>query len=154
MKLQDSLNKLDKLSQAVFSKRLLRALLLHQVLAGAEHRNILSRNLSTVVDIGANRGQFALAVREWAPKARVISFEPLSSPAAVFRRVFVGDEQVALHNVAIGPESMTHEIHVSARDDSSSLLPISSLQTTLFPGTEEVATAEVRVAPLAEFVSV
>ncbi len=43
-------------------------------------------------------------------------------------------------------------MHVSGRDDSSSLLPISSVQTTLFPGTGEVATAEVRVGPLEEFV--
>lgn len=146
-------NRLDKLSQAMLSKRLRQALFAHRVLAGAEHRHVLSRELKTVIDIGANRGQFALAVRQWAPKARVISFEPLSIPAAIFRRVFAGDDQVVLHPVAVGPESVRQEMHVSARDDSSSLLPISSLQGILFPGTEEVATTEVQVAPLAEFVS-
>lgn len=153
MKLQDSLNRLDKLSQTMFSKRLLRALLRHQVLAGAEHRYVLSDELRTVVDIGANRGQFALATRRWAPKARIVSFEPLNIPAAIFRRVFAGDDRVVLHQVAIGPKSMMQTMHVSARDDSSSLLPISSLQTTVFPGTEEVAVVEVHVAPLDEFIS-
>lgn len=145
------LNRLDKLSQVMFSKRLLLALFRYRVLAGAEHRNVLSCNPVTVVDVGANRGQFALAVRRWAPSARVISFEPLTAPAAVFRCVFSDDEQVVLHQAAIGQESMRQKMHVSARDDSSSLLPISPLQTKLFPGTEEVATIEVRVAPLAEF---
>ncbi|MGZ8183937.1 MAG: FkbM family methyltransferase [Methylobacter sp.] len=154
MRFQAFMNRLDKLSQTMLSKRLLLALFRHRVLAGAEHRNVLSRDLATVVDIGANRGQFALAARQWAPKARVISFEPLNHPVALFRRVFAGDDQVILHQSAIGPESMRQEMHVSARDDSSSLLPISSLQSALFPGTEEVSTTEVRVAPLAEFVSV
>jgi hypothetical protein len=45
------------------------------------------------------------------------------------------------------------EIHLSARYDSSSLLPISEAQNTLFPGTEEVGTALVRVAPLTEFLT-
>ena len=44
-------------------------------------------------------------------------------------------------------------MHVSAKDDSSSLLPISSAQTTLFPGTGQVAIAEVHVTPLTELVS-
>lgn len=150
---QSFLNRLDKLSQTLLSKRLLQALLLHRVLAGAEHRFVLSRDLRTVVDIGANRGQFALAARHWASNARIVSFEPLSNPAAVFRRVFSGDDRVVLHEAAIGPTSLRQKMHVSARDDSSSLLPISSVQTAMFPGTGEVGTTEVRVAPLDEFVT-
>ena len=141
-----------KIAQVVRSSRLTRALLSHRVLAGAEHRRVLSRDLATVVDIGANRGQFALAARKWAPKARVISFEPLPGPASVFRRVFAGDDQVKLYQTAIGPEIEQRTIHVSARDDSSSLLPISTVQISMFPGTGEVATFDVSVGPLSEFV--
>lgn len=153
MRFQALLNRLDKLTQALLSKRLISALLRHRVLAGSEHRHILPKDLKTVIDIGANRGQFALAARRWAPQARIISFEPLNEPAAVFRRVFSGDDQVRLHQAAIGPETVTREMYVSARDDSSSLLPISSLQTTMFPGTEMKATTYVQVAPLNEFVT-
>jgi FkbM family methyltransferase len=154
MKFPALLIRLDKLSQTLRSQRLLQALFHHRVLAGAEHRHVLSRDLGTVVDIGANRGQFALAVREWAPKARVISFEPLPSPATNFRRVFSGDDKVSLHQAAVGPASVRQKMHVSARDDSSSLLQISSVQTKMFPGTGEIATTEVRVGPLEEFVEV
>lgn len=153
MRFQAFLNRLDKLSQTMLSKRLLQALFRHRVLAGAEHRNVLSRDLGSVVDIGANRGQFALAARQWAPKARVISFEPLSGPTAVFRSVFAGDDQMVLHQAAIGPRPEQRTMHVSGRDDSSSLLPISSVQTAMFPGTGEIATTEVRVGPLEEFVT-
>jgi FkbM family methyltransferase len=153
MKFQEFLTRLNKLVRAMLSKRLLQALLCHRVLAGVEHRNVLSRDLATVIDVGANRGQFALAVRQWAPQARIVAFEPLSAPAGIFRRVFSGDNHVSLHQVAVGPESARRKMHVSARDDSSSLLPISSTQTAVFPGTEEVATVEVRVAPLDVFVT-
>jgi FkbM family methyltransferase len=146
-----TLNLLDKLFEAALSLRLAGAVVRHRVLAGAEHRHVLARELATVIDIGANRGQFALAARQWAPKARVVSFEPLPGPAAKFRSVFAGDEQVVLHEAAIGPQLERCEMHVSARDDSSSLLPIADLQSKIFPGTAEVSTVEVRVAPLEAF---
>jgi hypothetical protein len=42
------------------------------------------------------------------------------------------------------------KIHVSKHDDSSSLLPISGLQNTIFPGTSERETRIVEVKPLDE----
>jgi FkbM family methyltransferase len=124
--------------------------------AGVEHEAML-RSLGgcrLLVDIGANRGQFALVARHCFSNAKIISFEPLQKPAAIFRRVFSGDGNVRLHQAAIGPTAETRAIHISQRDDSSSLLPISSAQTTIFPGTKEVAQADVRVAPLDEFLKV
>lgn len=144
--------RLNKLRVIMFKPALRNAFFRYLVMAGVEHKAVLARLLLTVVDIGANRGQFSLAVRQWAPKARVISFEPLPGPASVFRKVFAGDDRVLLHQAAIGPRPEQRTMHVSGRDDSSSLLPISSVQTTMFPGTGEVTTTEVRVGPLEEFV--
>jgi FkbM family methyltransferase len=121
-------------------------------MAGVEHRPVLRYPLSTVVDLGANRGQFALAVRAIA-KAKVVSFEPLPDVAAVFRRVFSHDESVTLHVVAIGDKSEKRKIHLSACDDSSSLLEIGEAQSNLFPGTHEVGTLEVQVGMLDEFMN-
>lgn len=104
MTLQLLLMRIDKLAQVVRSATLLKVLFRYRVLAGAEHRAVLRRKLATVVDIGANRGQFSLAVRRWAPGAKVFAFEPLSKPAARFRRVFRGDPRVVLHEAAIGSE--------------------------------------------------
>lgn len=124
------------------------------VAASIEHKAVLSQlDCKMVVDIGANRGQFALMARHTYPNAKIISFEPLPEPAAVFRRVFSSDRSVVIHNAAVGSESKECVMHVSARDDSSSLLPISSLQGEIFPGTEEVGTVNVSVAPLNTFVS-
>ena len=152
MNLQLFLNRLDKVGQVIKSPALARALFRYRVLAGAEHRHMLYPNLATVIDIGANRGQFALAARQWAPKARVISFEPLDGAAQIFREVFAGDNRVTLHQMAIGPESGESVIHVSAREDSSSMLPITELQDKLFPGTAEKTTEVIRVEPLDKLV--
>jgi FkbM family methyltransferase len=51
---------------------------------------------------------------------------------------------------AVGPQAGEARIHVSARDDSSSLLPITARQSALFPGTAEAGTATIRVARLAD----
>ena len=131
-----------------------KALRNHRVAAGVEHTPIL-RNLGpiqTIVDVGANRGQFALAARHCFPEARIMSFEPLSGPASLFEAVFHDDNQARLVRSAIGPEQGEVPIHVSARDDSSSLLPISELQSETFSGTEEVGTATIQVGPLDSFV--
>lgn len=145
--------RVDKLNHVMRSGHMLRALVRYRVLAGAEHRQILEPELATVVDIGANRGQFSLAVREYAPRARVIAFEPLPGPGAIFRRVFEGDPMVCLHPVAIGAKAGEAVIHVTEADDSSSLLPVSPFQEKLFRGCRTVATEIIKVGRLADFVS-
>jgi len=129
-------------------------LFFQRVAAGVEHEEVLSGlDCKTVIDIGAGRGQFALSARNCFPEARIISFEPLPGSAAKFRKVFEGDERVMLREAAIGPVSGTALMHVSRRKDSSSLLPITPVQVSVFPGTEEAATLNIRVNRLAEFVS-
>lgn len=119
------------------------------VAPGLEHVTLLRcLQPSVVVDIGANRGQFALAVRHASPVARIWAFEPLPQAAEMFRKLFVKDDNVRLFPVAVGRDTGEAIIHVSARDDSSSLLPITARQDELFPGTAESGTQTVRVVHL------
>ncbi|HTA64220.1 MAG TPA: FkbM family methyltransferase [Xanthomonadaceae bacterium] len=120
--------------------------------AGVEHARVIG-NLAcaTVVDIGANRGQFALVARRCFPTAAIFSFEPLQRPADIFRRVFAGDTHAELFQSAIGPNSGAATIHVSQRDDSSSLLSITDKQNELFPGTAEQKTETIKVGRLGDF---
>lgn len=121
--------------------------------AAIEHRHVIGGlKLASVVDIGANVGQFSLLVRALQPAAQIVAFEPLPDAAARYRQVFEEDDRVTLHEAAISPEQGTATMHVSASADSSSLLPISERQSELFPGTEEVGTTEVAVGPLDRFV--
>ena len=141
-----------KLIVILISPRLARALLRHGVAATVEHIAAL-RDLQcrTVVDIGANRGQFALIARHCFPQAKIVSFEPLAEPAKRFRSIFANDRAVILHQAAVGSELGEAIIHLSRRDDSSSLLPITALQNQIFPGTQESDTETIRVGRLEEF---
>lgn len=119
------------------------------VAASVEHTGIpFSRNARTVLDVGASRGQFALFISTMMPEARVISFEPLPEPFEDLDRLT--GAQVETHNTAVGASSGAASINVSARDDSSSLLPIGSRQVEEFPGTEAERTIEVPVTTLDE----
>jgi FkbM family methyltransferase len=101
----------------------------------------------TVVDVGANVGQFALLALRYLPQAEVHSFEPLPEPSERFERVMQGQPRVHLHRCALGAAEAKTEMHVSARTDSSSLL-VPALQSKIYPGTQEVGVQEVRVTRL------
>ncbi|EQD33523.1 methyltransferase, FkbM family, partial [mine drainage metagenome] len=66
----------------------------------------------------------------------------------MFRRVFARHARVTLPACAVGERAGTASMHVSARDDSSSLLPIGREQTRIFPGTQEAGRAAVEVRRL------
>ena len=70
------------------------------VAASIELRFVLNKlDCKTIVDIGANRGQFALMARHSFPGAKIISFEPLPEPSEKFRQIFLADNNVVLHNI-------------------------------------------------------
>lgn len=119
------------------------------VFPSVEHRGVLRLlQPDAILDIGANRGQFALLMRELHPAVPVASFEPLRGEARIFRDVFAGDPAVTLHEHALGEEAGSAVIHVSGRADSSSLLPIGDLQSRLYPATAEVGQSEIPVRRL------
>jgi FkbM family methyltransferase len=142
------LKKIIKLFNIVSNPTYIHALL-SGTAAGTEHtRLLLNLECNYVVDIGANRGQFALAARQSFPQATIISFEPLKEPAILFRRVFRSDPNVKLHEFAIGMDEEDLIIYVTEDDDSSSLLPTTPLQNNLFPGTFPKEERSVQVKPL------
>jgi len=123
----------------------------HGVAAGVEHVPMLRTiRPASVVDIGANRGQFALGVKHVHPRARIFSFEPLATPAAAWRQVFAGVDSVELHQYAVGDRSGCARMFVTYEDDSSSLFEPSGLQTELAPGSRVVGREVVPVRPLAQ----
>jgi FkbM family methyltransferase len=139
----------SKLLRVLWIPQYRAAFLRTRVAASTEHDRILAGlNLDTVVDIGANRGQFALCVRRLYPQARIFSFEPLQKPSQTYLRTFAGDGRARLFTTAVGPEARSAEMHVSRWDVSSSLLPIGQAQHDNFPFSEESRRETVSLAPL------
>lgn len=142
------MKKLFKLIKIIKTPHFLRGLF-KGVPAATEHIKVLKNlNCDFIVDIGANKGQFALLVRSFFPTTKILSFEPLAEPANIFLALFKDDANVILHQIAIGSSADEALMHVSNRIDSSSLLPISARQTQLFPGTEENCVKRIKIAPL------
>ena len=61
MKINQTMTRLKKITKAFKSLQLITALARYQVLAASDTRYVSSRELSTVVDIGVNRGQFVVS---------------------------------------------------------------------------------------------
>lgn len=117
------------------------------VAASVEHTKIpLGSGFRTILDVGSSRGQFALFASTRFPEARIVCFEPLPEPAATLRAVLGG--RVELHETAVGAREGSATVHVSSRDDSSSLLPIGRRQTEEFPGTAEAGSVETTLTTL------
>lgn len=119
------------------------------VAAAIEHRNFFKgRAFGTIIDVGSNRGQFALLARSHNPNADIYCFEPLPSAAKTLRALFARDSRVHVFECALAAQVGRSELNVSNRDDSSSMLPIGTEQTTTFPGTHMLRTQDVEVATL------
>lgn len=131
-----------------------RAALRRRVLPATEHERIpFTGEFRTVIDVGANRGQFATVARHLFRDAQLHCFEPLPEPRATLTGVFGGDVRFASHDVGLSDQSGVAEFHVSARDDSSSLKPIGEEQVRAFPGTAEARSITIDVRRLDDVLS-
>lgn len=125
--------------------------LLAGVGAGIEHEALLrGMNMRTVVDVGANKGQFALLALELFPQAAVHAFEPLAEPFARLVGWSGRERRLTCRRLALADAAGPRMMHVSAQMDSSSLRAITRRQTAQFPGTHEVGVEHVTAARLDE----
>jgi FkbM family methyltransferase len=126
----------------------------HGVAASVEHEAIpLRSDFRTVLDVGANRGQFAVFAARRFPGATLFCFEPLPGAREQLVRAIKTPSRLRLSDVALGASTEAAEFHVSSADDSSSLPPISRRQSEAFPGTGERTTVTVQVRRLDEMLT-
>lgn len=109
-------------------------------IAEAERRRTLwlrNMNIETILDIGANTGQFAKSMHELFPEARLYSFEPLKDCYDELLVQFKNVPQFQAFNVALGDETGIVEMHRSEYSPSSSFLSMNDLHKTSFPYTKK-----------------
>ncbi len=87
----------------------------------------------TVLDIGANEGQFASKVRVACPETFIHSFEPIPSVYARLVSRFSADSRFHAYNIGLGDNSSTATINTNEFSPSSSLLDLSSEHVSRFP---------------------
>lgn len=126
-----------------------RAALMHGVAPSFEHLEVLKglKGLRSLVDVGANVGQFSLLCKIVHPNASIHAFEPLNEAADTFQRLLGHQPNVQMYRYALGSKTANQVINVTARSDSSSLLTPDA-QARLFPGTHAISKKPVRVLAL------
>jgi FkbM family methyltransferase len=144
---------ISKILRTLWFRQYRSTLLRTLVFASSEHDSIIADlALDTVVDIGANRGQFALCIRRLYPEAEIFSFEPLAKAATKYLAVFKGDRRTHLFRKAVSTTGGSATLHVTQWDVSSSLLPIAEAQMNNFPLAKESRQETVSLARLSDCV--
>lgn len=104
-------------------------------------------NFRTILDIGANVGQFAKEIRNILPAAQIYSFEPLKE---CFDKLPQGSSlgRFKAFNFALGDKNEMVNMNKSSYTPSSSLLPMTDTHKTLFPHTKEHSQEQIKVKRL------
>ncbi len=100
-------------------------------------------DLSTLVDIGCNDGEFGNFLRGYFGINRVLAFEPLLSYKSHLEGL--GFE---LFPVALGEKNGEVDFIINEQDASSSILPMSEMMKSQFPGVIESSSTTVPVRKL------
>lgn len=147
-------SRIRKLAVIAAHPRLWQAALLG-VAPTIEHASPLSQHdFRSVIDIGANKGQFACFAAVTWPDAHLDCFEPLPNPMRRLERILraYAPGRSQIHGVACGSEPGIVEMHIASREDSSSLLPLGQMQKSMFQMVERTQ-ASVRVERLDQVVT-
>jgi FkbM family methyltransferase len=104
------------------------------------------QRISLVLDVGANAGQYAEAIRANGFQGKIISFEPTSEAFVALNGKTARDESWSCEKLALSDADEDRAINVSANSWSSSLLPMAdkhlkSAPDSSFVGAEVVGTS-------------
>ena len=114
-------------------------------------RDILRQyRVDVVLDVGANKGQYATGLRKAGFEGRIISFEPVPEVFAKLSEAAAGDELWEVHQLGLGRSDGELEMHV-VPGTMSSMLPPSQFGTDRYESLRQVTVQKVPVRRLEDF---
>jgi FkbM family methyltransferase len=90
-------------------------------------------NIQTILDIGANTGQFALEINKYLPDAIIFSFEPLRKEYDQLIKNTKKIRRSKAFNIALGDTNGKTIIHRHNFSPASSLLKVSNMSMEAYP---------------------
>jgi len=87
---------------------------------------------ATILDIGANTGQFAIAARAVFPSARILSFEPLGDCCVKLKALMRGDANFEAFQLALGDSRGELQFERNEFSPASSFLPLNQRHKEAF----------------------
>ncbi|MGV9455466.1 FkbM family methyltransferase [Streptomyces sp. NPDC003635] len=103
--------------------------------------------VNCVLDVGANRGQYAKRLRRHGYRGRIVSFEPTREAYDRLSDAAANDPDWRVHHCGLGREDTTAEIHVGW-NTMNSLLPASDYGRDRYKRFHTTRTEEIRVRRL------
>lgn len=120
--------------------------------AGRLDATLTSTRIDTVLDVGANVGQYATLLRSAGFRGRIISCEPLQGAFGRLEARAARDPRWLAVNTAVGAERGTVAINVAANSFSSSVLDMTDAHRRAAPGSDYVGTEKVPLVTVRDLV--
>jgi FkbM family methyltransferase len=138
---------------ALFAHSLFRLVGLHacrhsRSFPGVRERLLRESGTSLVLDIGANIGQYARALRRNGYRGRIVSFEPLGTAFQQLRNAASSDPLWDCLNIAVGSSRRVARLNVAANSVSSSLFNMTAHHIASAAESVYIATEKVRLERL------
>ena len=105
-------------------------------------------SVPVVVDVGANRGQYATELRQHGYRGEIVSFEPLEEAFAQLAAAAARDVDWTCHRMALGASGGEGRINVASNLASSSLLAMGAAHRDGAPSVSFTGVETVRLARL------
>ena len=112
-------------------------------------RLLAAREIDTILDIGANEGQYASMVRGAGFRGKIVSFEPLAEAHSKLKQAAARDPLwTVAPRMALGDHDGTLLMHVAGNSASSSALPMLDAHLRASPESAYIGSEKVPVSKL------
>ncbi len=109
--------------------------------------------IHTILDVGANAGQYALQAMQHGFNGAIYSFEPIPGVFNQLEMVAAKYPRWHVHNTAMGASVEEVEIHVSENFVSSSILEVTAASTDAAPASRTTHQEKIKVSTVDVFFS-
>lgn len=112
---------------------------------------LTSYDIKTLLDVGGNRGQFGLAMRDLGFRGTIHSFEPVPEARDVLEAVAKRDGNWVVHAQALGAFAGTAQFNIGRLDQTSSLKSVEPVEAEANNVLEVVRQIDVEINTLDAF---
>ncbi len=110
-------------------------------------------NIKSILDVGANEGQFALDIYKTLRDAKIYSFEPLSMTYSILKKNISPNRNMKAFNFALGDFNGQSNIYRNDYSPSSSMLELGQKHLESYPDNNKVTSEEISVRKLDDFLA-
>lgn len=107
--------------------------------AARRARLLAAYDVDLVIDVGANRGQYAIDLRDAGYRGRIASFEPLAEPYGALAEAAAKDIRWETWRLALGARGTVASVNVAEDSRNSSVLPVGERHLRAVPDSRAVA---------------